>query len=115
MKQFQKGFTLIELMVVCVIALIIFSVFSNGILNNRGSTESRAKENAQLFIKENNLEVTRLNCAGDSDNDGYGSCTVVVKDGEKIMLECPAGFFQTNLFGATGCKEVFMLQKLNIR
>jgi hypothetical protein len=57
-----------------------------------------------LFISNNHLQVKRKSCAGDSDGDGYGSCTVVTTEGEKIFLQCPSDFLG-NLSGGTGCKE----------
>lgn len=83
-------------------AIILMGLFAN----NRAFTESRATDAAKLFAQQNDIEVKRLSCAGDSDGDGYGSCTLVSKDNEKINLQCPTGFMSTKVLGATGCKEV---------
>ena len=106
----EKGFTVIELVItvaIFLIFLILFGVVSGAILDNRGATEKRALSSARLFLQENNVKVKRLTCAGDSNNDGYGACSVVTAKGEKIFLQCPTGFFDTKLFGASQCKEVF--------
>jgi len=102
----QKGFTLFELLIVVVIISIIASVTLGIFVNNRGATEKRAKELAINFLQENEIAYKRVSCAGDSDDDGYGSCTVVTEEGEKIYLQCPCDFVSVNFWGAKSCKEI---------
>jgi len=104
----QKGFTLIEVLVVCAIVLILASVVGGTVLNTRGATEKRAYEAAQHFITTNSIDVKRVTCAGDSDSDGYGTCAILTTENEKLHLACPTGYFDVKFFGATSCKEVFM-------
>lgn len=121
MYRRQGGFTLIEL-VICVFILLIisvgiFAVAGNWIVNRPGQTEARAHEAATRFVASNKLDVSRLTCAYDNDNDGYGSCTLVTteapgKPSEKIFLQCPARFLNT-LLGADSCKEVDTTVQLN--
>ena len=103
----NKGFTLIELMIVLFIIGIISGIVSNSVLNNRSATEKRAYANAQLFLQSNGLGNSTLNCAGDSQQDGYGTCVVSLENGKRLMLQCPTDYFDVTFFGATGCKEVF--------
>ena len=110
----NKGFTLIELIITLSILGIIAAMFSNGILNNRAATEKRARDNAMKYAAENNLLVSRLSCAGDSDLNGYGTCTAALPDGSRLMLQCPTDFFDVMFFGASVCKEVFVDNQLNI-
>jgi hypothetical protein len=85
----------------------------NEIANTRVFSEKRAKKNADSFVKQNNIAVKRLTCAGDSVDpkykvrDGYGTCALVTETEEKIMLQCPANFLE-NLLGAKNCKEYFI-------
>ena len=115
MKRNQKGFTIIELAIVFTLVAIVTSVIFAYFGNNMGWTEDRAKENAAKFVKENSIQVSRTSCAGDSDHDGYGSCTVVTTSGEGINLQCPTDFVQVRIFGASGCKEINGQNKFIIR
>ena len=100
----QTGFTLIELTIVIAILGVIGSIVYASFSDTRGATQSRAEDNMNLFISNNHLQVKRKSCAGDSDGDGYGSCTIVTTEGEKIFLQCPSDYLG-NLGGGTGCKE----------
>ena len=102
-----RGFTLIELLTVVAIGLMLVSIVFNVYLNNRGATEDRAFSGANSFVEENGIQPIRISCAGDSDNDGYGTCTVVTAEKEKILLKCPTDYVDVSWFGASGCKEVF--------
>lgn len=106
--KYQKGITGVELLsmlfIVCLASIALASMF----VNNMGATEKRTKEAALAFMSDNDLTKKRLTCSGDSDGDGYGSCTLVTTEGEKIQLQCVSGFMATKLWGATGCKEVDM-------
>lgn len=103
----KKGFTVIELLIVIAIIGILAAVVSGAILDNRGATEKRAKQAAVKFLEENGISYQRMSCAGDSDHDGYGTCNIMTDKGEKIMLNCQTGFFDTKVFGASECKEVY--------
>lgn len=102
-----KGFTLIEVLIVLAIVMILAGLVSNTVVNNKGATADRAKKNADLFVANNNMDAMRTSCAGDSNQDGYGTCTVVLRDGKRIQLQCPTDFFDVKFFNATECKEVF--------
>lgn len=102
----RNGFTLVEVMIVIAILSILATVVFDAILNNRGATERRAFESANIFLAENNITTERMTCAGDSDNDGYGTCNIVTDSGEKILLNCPTNYFDINWWGANNCKEV---------
>lgn len=103
----SKGFTLVELIICIAIVSILATAALGPGCNNRKATEDRAYVAAEKFVAKNKMSVKRLTCAGDSDNDGYGSCTMVTSEGEKIMLKCPTDYFDVNLWGAEDCKEQF--------
>lgn len=91
------------LMVFGVIASVIALCYP--LANNRALTEDRALAGAKEFVRINNIQSKRISCAGDSDDDGYGSCTVV-SGSEKIKLQCPVDAINFHIFGAKGCKEI---------
>lgn len=94
------------------IVIIGFTLF----VNNRGATEKRAYEAVEIFIQENDLQVQRVACAGDSDNDGNATCVIQLKDGKKMRLECPVNWSDRHIWGATQCKELFFdLQSIGIQ
>jgi hypothetical protein len=76
-------------------------------LSSAAKSELRAYAAADAFIADNHIgKLDRRTCAYDSDNDGYGTCTLVI-DGEPILLQCPSGFLNTlPIIGASSCKEV---------
>ena len=104
----QKGFTIIELLIVFVMVVFFAGIIASGFVNNRGATEARAYTGADKFITDNAIQIKRLTCAGDSDGDGYGSCTLATMDGERIRISCPTNWADINIFDASSCKEVFM-------
>jgi hypothetical protein len=108
MKNRMKGITFVEATIILVIVSLVSVIAAGAILNNRGATERRAYENSNIFIKDNGISVKRKTCAGDSNNDGYGTCNILTEDGEKIILQCPTSYFSINWFGAKSCKEVFL-------
>jgi hypothetical protein len=112
MNNHTKFETGVKLFIGLVFLMAIPGVFLGGCMNNKGATEKRALENAKKFAVENNLKIQRINCAGDSDGDGFGSCTIVTDKNEKIMLQCPSDWSDTKIWGATGCKEIF--QNMNM-
>jgi hypothetical protein len=95
-----------KVIAVAIVAVILITL--GMVKNNRGFTERRAYANADVFITSNKIDVKRVTCAGDSDNDGYGSCTVVAQDDSKIRLDCPTDFVNVYIFQARSCKEVFI-------
>ena len=104
----RKGFTLIELLIVFAIVSIICAIVGGGIFGGqltRGKTEAQAYEGMVKFVAMNGLQdqIARKTCASDTDGDGYGSCTLVLKTSERIYLQCPTGFWYK---GADSCKEV---------
>lgn len=105
MKMKNSGFTLVELMIVLAAVGIVTVLVSNIFLNNKGDTQRRAYAALDTYLAANEITVDRKTCSGDSDYDGYGSCTVVTTEGEKIQLQCESGWFNTEVTGATGCKE----------
>ena len=77
-------------------------------VNNMGATEARAYVGMSEFFKTNSIDTDALefkSCAGDSDGDGYGSCTFKLADATyRLHLQCPTDWIQTNVWGATSCK-----------
>lgn len=102
----KLGFTAIELLIVFMIISTVGIIILTLTLNNMGATEQRARKNANIWVAENNIQVERFSCAGDSDQDGYGSCSIKTRTGEMVYLSCPTSFSSVNIFGARGCKEI---------
>lgn len=105
-----KGFTLIELLIVVAFIGIIASVVGGIFLNNKSSVEKRAFTNANLFVTTNNITVKRLSCTGETNNDGFSTCTLVTAEDEKIQLDCTSDWVSVNIWRATGCKEKSLIQ-----
>lgn len=97
------------LIVIALIALMMVgsSVFM-AMQNNRGATERRAYETAEMFVSKHKVDVERLTCAGDSDGDGFSTCNILTKANEKIILNCPSDYVDVKFWGATSCKELTM-------
>jgi len=112
-EQFTKMGKRSLIGIACIAAIGIGLYTFNEAANTRIFSEKRAKKNAQRFVDTHKINVKRLTCAGDTVDpkykarDGYGSCALVTNEGEKIMLQCPADFFE-NLLGARSCKEYFI-------
>ena len=110
----MKGkITLTEIVGAFSVITLIFGVVFVKYFHGMKATEKRAYENARLFVSNHKIEVERLTCAGDSDGDGYGSCNIKTKSGEKIALKCPTGWVDVVIWGATGCKEEYTNLNLN--
>ena len=103
--------TLIEFLIKAIFAVVLLVIIVGSIIgtfmNNMSATEARAEKNAMIFVEKNQINVKRMTCAGDSDNDGYGSCAITTAENERINLRCPSDFVSVAIFGAKGCKEVF--------
>lgn len=98
-------FTLIEAIIIIMLLLIIGSLFL-GIDTEKGTKEI-VERNAKSWMTEQGIyEYKRFSAAGDSDSDGWGTVTIVLKDGEKIYLQCRS-------YGSNTCKEVDTHQKIN--
>lgn len=100
-----NGYTMTELTVMLSAVSLLGFMATSLVLDNPGATEKRAAESARLWLTEQRVDLKRLSCAYDSDGDGYGSCTVVTQNDERIFLQCPASWFN-NAMGAHTCKEV---------
>ena len=104
--------TLIEYFIGAVImsvfVLITGGVFMAMTLNSVGATEKRAYAALDGFIDaQRNLseeDISMSSCSGDSDGDGFSTCTVIKNDGKEIYLNCPTDWFQVNFTGAESCK-----------
>lgn len=107
----EKAIAWSPLLAFAAIVLLVLGMWAYSLFwNNRGATEARAYDGVHAFIKQNSIQSKRITCAGDSDGNGYGTCTIAATDGEVIALECPTDFIDVNVWGATSCKEVPMLR-----
>ena len=100
--------------IVAIFGIIVAGSAYNPVMNSPGATERRVTDNAKVWAKESNVKYSRLSCAYDSDNDGYGSCSLAKKSSEKITLQCPTGWW-TNYTGARQCKELDSINKIMLR
>lgn len=66
-----------------------------------GLDNEYATRNAEVFIRNLDLEVKSFQCNGiDSDGDGYVSCTFSMKNGSTRQFECAGWSFFND-----GCRE----------
>lgn len=89
MSKFNKGFTLIELMIVVMIIAIGLAVFIPGCSGSKEVAEQEAIQFASTILNMKEAKATCMN--KDSDHNGYVSCTVFGKiDGktQAIPIEC---------------------------
>lgn len=99
-----------RLIIPAVFVMVSVAIVYSFAANNRGFTEARAYDNVGTFIAKNNIKTKRMTCAGDSDGDGYGTCTIAATDDEVMTLECPTDWLDVNVWRATSCKEIPMLR-----
>lgn len=98
----QKGFTVIELMIVIAIFGILFTIITAALSNNNSG---QAEHNAKAFVqKMYGAPDAKASCMDrDIDANGYVSCTVVYESANgqvnTIPLECAANFSLNS-----GCK-----------
>jgi len=101
----QSGFTLIELLVVVAIIAIIAAIVIPSILGMSRGPAANAQRELDAYAKALRYEVVAATCAGiDSDGDGYISCTLRYRDGERTAtdaVECASG---APLTRTTGCR-----------
>lgn len=114
MKFVQRGYGLVELMIVSTIVLIFGAAVLVPFINPPSKTEANAYEAADKFILANQLKVKRKTCGHDSDNDGQATCTIALEDSEKIYLSCPVGIVN-RWMGAESCKEVSEVMMMNFK
>lgn len=87
MKKMQKGFSIVELMVIVVMIAIIGFVVVGKV--NGGST---ATEEAEKYLQTMGVQYDALQCQNwDSNNDGYISCTYSYQ-GKMGGIECASTF-----------------------
>ena len=91
----QKGFTVIELIIVIAIFGVLFTIITAALSNNNsGQAEHDAKAFAQKMYGASDPKASCMD--RDTDANGYVSCTVVYEstNGQvnTIPLECAANF-----------------------
>ena len=60
-----------------------------------------------MYVMRHDIKVKYVDCAGDSNGDGYGTCTIKTTDDKRIMLRCPTDYFDVEVWGAKACKEIY--------
>lgn len=98
MKTKNRGFTLVELLiVVAIIGFVVVGLFAGMKRCSRESNKGTATEAAKAWAAEMQIKDAIVSCTSqDSDGDGYVSCTVgqTLKTGElkATPLECEAAW-----------------------
>lgn len=109
----QKGVISFQIVVCLAIVAILAVIIGEATLDNMSHTKQRAEANAKLFLAQNKLETKIFTCAGDSDGDGYGTCSMTLQDGSKLQLECSSRFMNVTVWGDTSCKEKSLINLNN--
>ena len=93
MRKLQKGFTLIEIMMVVAVIALIGAVVVGISCRSAVSSKGEAERSAKAWAAQLGGEVTGVNCTrNDTDGDGYVSCTIFRKDKDPISVDCAARF-----------------------
>lgn len=82
------------MIVVAIIGVILTIVIFGARSCLSGPTQERAaKDEAGKWANELGLQYTGISCGDiDSDNDGYVSCTLAMKDGSTKSIECRGAY-----------------------
>lgn len=101
----QAGFTLIELLIVVAIIAIIAAITIPVLVGMGRGSGANAQRELDAYAKALRYDVVAATCAGiDSDGDGYVSCTLRYRDGDRTAteaVECASGASFTR---TTGCR-----------
>jgi len=103
----NKGYTFVELLVCILIFSVLLLIVVTTLFDNRPQTQKRAYSNAKEFVATYNIDAERITCMGTTDTDGYGTCAVTLRNGKRMMLQCPATFVDVVVFKTTMCTEMF--------
>ena len=105
----QKAFTLVELVITIAIVGIIAITLGSMIIGGTtgcGSDWKKAEVAAKEFAQNIPNTTGKVSCTKqDTDNDGYCNCSLFLKDGPPMSVEC--GCQKLCIFTcADGCKVV---------
>jgi hypothetical protein len=103
LRAVKPGFTFIEALIIVVILCAVLSIIAYGC----GVDSEKTKAQARQFVGElGYAEIIGVSCSThDSDGDGYISCSVRVKDADKVemlAIECAGGLHG---FYKSGCRQ----------
>lgn len=103
MKKFQRGFTLVELVIVIVVLGIIGTVALGGLGVGASSRSSNATGYARDWARRfKGWSSPVVECMGnDTDGNGYVTCTIGDGHGTVDQIECAAN---TVIEVNTGCR-----------
>lgn len=105
-KFYRRGLTLVELtFVIAIVGIVLMGVLAASC--SGPEQKNAAKREATQWAKDLRLDFAGISCADyDSDNDGYVSCTIAIKNGDTKPIECRGAYSIGH-----GCRD----PKLNIR
>ncbi len=83
-NPFQK----IEKVIIIVLVIWVLALVGWFINNQQVPAVQKVVEGTELFLEENDLEASAVNCIVDANNE-FGTCAVVTTADKNLTVKCP--------------------------